>query len=74
MALTVDWILIIYFLIIKLCINAIYMDMKVYTYLFDNISANNNASDYNQGQNYVCQWLEIQTQIASSNDLKILLQ
>ena len=50
------------------------MDMKVYLYLFDNISANNNASDYNQGQNYVCQWLEIQTQIASSNDLKILLQ
>ena len=48
------------------------MDMKVY--LFDNISANNNASDYNQGQNYVCQWLKIQTQIASSNDLKILLQ
>ena len=73
MALTVDWILI-YFLIIKLCINAIYMDMKVKVYLFDNISADNNAADNSQGQNYVCQWLEMQIQIASSDDLKILLQ
>ena len=71
MALTVDWILI-YFLIIKLCINAIYMDMKVY--LFDNISADNTAADNSQGQNCVCQWLEMQTQIASSDDWKILLQ
>ena len=35
------------------------MDMKVY--LFDNISADNNASDYSQGQNFVCHLLAMQT-------------